>query len=159
MTSPLWWDSGLVFLAHRFQLQCGIPKASGKRSFQHSHSNHRMTLFLSSSPLFNWSFFSPMLLLDSGLGRCPTLVGPFCEGTRSRGKMMRWWWWWGGREEGLQEAHPLVPPAHSPSNPTVHNSATALFPVQDIPTHFSQAENPSHEWSARRKQLNMGSLL
>lgn len=97
MTSPLWWDSGLVFLAHRFQLQCGIPKASGKRSFQHSHSNHRMTLFLSSSPLFNWSFFSPMLLLDSGLGRCPTLVGPFCEGTRSRGKMMRWWWWWGGR--------------------------------------------------------------
>lgn len=97
MTSPLWWDSGLVFLAHRFQLQCGIPKASGKRSFQHSHSNHRMTLFLSSSPLFNWSFFSPMLLLDSGLGRCPTLVGPFCEGTRNRGKMMRWWWWWGGR--------------------------------------------------------------
>lgn len=116
MTSPLWWDSGLVFLAHRFQLQCGIPKASGKRSFQHSHSNHWMTLFLSSSPLFNWSFFSPMLLLDSGLGRCPTLVGPFCEGTRSRGKMMRWWWWWWGGERKAYKKlthsylQPTVPP-------------------------------------------------
>lgn len=74
-----------------------------------------MTLFLFSPLLFNWGFFLPMLLSGSGLGSCPLVPGSFSKGDKEE-------------EEEEEEAH-------SPSNPTVHNSSAALFPIQDTPSH------------------------
>ncbi len=129
-TSPLSGDAGPVFHARRFQLWCGIPKASGKHSLQHSHSGgHSMTLFLSSTLLLNWGFFLPMLLSGGGLGSCPMVPGSFCEEDKKKEE-----------EEETSQPPSLL-------STTAQQLCSLSKTPPPSPNHwiFSVAENPSHE--------------